>query len=59
MALAITVLLAANAAWRWWHNRPPFGPAALSMQSSLQLVGFTKEQSSRLVDEKSLIRLRQ
>jgi len=24
--------------WRWWHNRPPFGPEVLAAQATLQLV---------------------
>ncbi|MEU8265185.1 hypothetical protein AB0C02_31830 [Micromonospora sp. NPDC048999] len=37
----MAILLAGTAGvigWRWWHNRPPYGPAALSAQATLQLV---------------------
>lgn len=46
MALVVVLALAANAGWRWWHNRPPFGPEALSLQSSLELVGYTQSQTA-------------
>ncbi|MBG0569304.1 hypothetical protein [Actinoplanes aureus] len=26
------------AGWRWWHNRPPYGPDVLNAQATLQLV---------------------
>jgi hypothetical protein len=26
------------AGWRWWHQRPPFGPEALSASATLQIV---------------------
>jgi hypothetical protein len=26
------------AGWRWWHNRPPFGPEALNARATLRLV---------------------
>ncbi|GAA4574399.1 hypothetical protein GCM10023176_41380 [Micromonospora coerulea] len=38
--------LAANAGWRWWHNRPPFRPGALALESSLELVGYTESREA-------------
>ncbi|WP_432969120.1 hypothetical protein [Dactylosporangium sp. CA-233914] len=29
---------AGGVGWRWWHNRPPYGPDALNAQATLQLV---------------------
>ncbi len=40
------MVLFANASWRWWHNRAPFGPEALSLQSSLEVVGFTESREA-------------
>lgn len=46
VALVVVVVLAASAGWRWWHNRAPFGPGALSLQSSLEVVGFTESREA-------------
>ncbi|MEV6924838.1 hypothetical protein AB0M46_10045 [Dactylosporangium sp. NPDC051485] len=37
----MAILLAGTAGvggWRWWHNRPPYGPDALNAQATLRLV---------------------
>jgi hypothetical protein len=41
LLLGTVLLLVAGgsvAGWRWWHNRPSFGPEALAAQATLQLV---------------------
>ncbi|WP_426502788.1 hypothetical protein ACPPVO_34805 [Dactylosporangium sp. McL0621] len=41
LTLSVAILLAGTAGvagWRWRHNRPPYGPDALSAQATLQLV---------------------
>lgn len=39
--VGVVVLLVAVggvAGWRWWHNRPPYGPEALAATATLSLV---------------------
>jgi hypothetical protein len=39
--LSAAILVAGTAGvagWRWWHNRPPYGPEVLSARATLQLV---------------------
>lgn len=39
--LSVAIVLAAAggaASWRWWHDRPPYGPGLLSARATLQLV---------------------
>jgi hypothetical protein len=41
LILGVAILLAGTAGvagWRWWHNRPPYGPDPLNAQATLQLV---------------------
>jgi hypothetical protein len=41
LILGVALLLTGiggDAGWRWWHNRPPYGPEALSARATLQLV---------------------
>jgi hypothetical protein len=41
LVIGIVLLLLAGsgiAGWRWWHNRPPYGPEALAATASLRLV---------------------
>lgn len=41
LILSVALLLVGAgsvAGWRWWHNRPPFGPEALDARATLQLV---------------------
>lgn len=46
VALVVVMALGANAGWRWWHNQAPFGPEALSLKSSLEVVGFTESREA-------------
>jgi len=41
LILGVAILLCGTGGvvgWRWWHNRPPYGPDALSPQATLQFV---------------------
>ncbi|WP_405089359.1 hypothetical protein OG767_16465 [Micromonospora sp. NBC_01392] len=36
----------AVAGWRWWHQRPPYGPEALHLRSSLEFVSYEQAQAA-------------
>ncbi len=42
--LAVILAIVSVAAWRWWHNHPPYGPEALAVKSSL---GFVSNQQAQ------------
>ncbi|MGI5525137.1 hypothetical protein ACQEUX_29950 [Micromonospora sp. CA-259024] len=44
--MTATVAVAGMAAWRWTHNHPPYGPAALAVTSSLSLVSYAEAQAA-------------
>ncbi|GAB3947738.1 hypothetical protein [Micromonospora vulcania] len=44
--LAAIVVVAGVGAWRWSHNRPPYGPGALAITSSLTFVSFAEAQTA-------------
>ncbi|MBE1484668.1 hypothetical protein [Plantactinospora soyae] len=37
-ALVLVLGLSAYAGWRWWHNRPPYGPEVLAATATLEFV---------------------
>ncbi|KKK05314.1 hypothetical protein LQ51_14790 [Micromonospora sp. HK10] len=39
-------LVVAVGGWRWWHDRPPYGPEALALTSSLRLVANEEAQAA-------------
>jgi len=32
--------------WRWWHHRPPYGPEALALTSSLSLASYEEAKAA-------------
>lgn len=42
--LAVILAVASVVVWRWWHHRPPYGPEALAVTSSLTFVGYGEAQ---------------
>ncbi|RQW92435.1 hypothetical protein DKL51_19080 [Micromonospora globispora] len=46
MVLAVILAVVAFVGWRWWHNRPPYGPEALAIKSSLQFIGHEEAQAA-------------
>ncbi|MFC4019464.1 hypothetical protein ACFOW4_16185 [Micromonospora sp. GCM10011542] len=42
--LAVILAVVTFVGWRWWHNRPPYGPEALAIKSSLQFVSHGEAQ---------------
>ncbi|MEW2386038.1 hypothetical protein AB0873_28650 [Micromonospora sp. NPDC047707] len=44
--MAVVAVVAALAGWRWWHNRPPYGPEALDLRSSLTFVTYQEAQAA-------------
>ncbi|MDX6240242.1 MAG: hypothetical protein QOG10_5062 [Kribbellaceae bacterium] len=34
----LLIAIGGNAGWRWWHNRPPYGPEVLAATATLSLV---------------------
>ncbi|MFI6128248.1 hypothetical protein [Micromonospora sp. NPDC051141] len=45
-AVALVVVVAAVGGWRWWHQRPPYGPEALHLRSSLEFVSYEQAQAA-------------
>ncbi|WP_238449566.1 hypothetical protein [Micromonospora sp. 4G55] len=44
--LAVILAVVAFVGWRWWHSRPPYGPEALAIKSSLQSVSHEEAQAA-------------
>ncbi|MGC5052404.1 hypothetical protein ACLQ2S_13215 [Micromonospora sp. DT48] len=44
--LALILIVVSVAAWRWWHNHPPYGPETLAIKSSLTFVGNEQAQAA-------------
>ncbi|MEV0005371.1 hypothetical protein AB0H28_24215 [Micromonospora sp. NPDC050980] len=45
-AVALVVAVAVVGGWRWWHQRPPYGPEALQLRSSLEFVTYDEAQAA-------------
>ncbi|WP_174527217.1 hypothetical protein [Micromonospora maritima] len=45
-AVVLVVAVAAVGGWRWWHQRPPYGPEALHLNSSLEFVDYDEAQAA-------------
>lgn len=43
-AAVIVVVSGAAVAWRWWHDRAPFGPEAIAPTASLELTSYDEAQ---------------
>ncbi|MDG4800987.1 hypothetical protein [Micromonospora sp. WMMD980] len=44
--MAFVVIVAAAGGWNWWHQRPPYGPEALHLRSSLEFVTYDEAQAA-------------
>ncbi|WBC15874.1 hypothetical protein O7600_03260 [Micromonospora sp. WMMA1998] len=45
-AVVLVVAMRAVGGWRWWHQRPPYGPEALHLRSSLQFVSYDEARAA-------------
>ncbi|WP_245666407.1 MULTISPECIES: hypothetical protein [Micromonospora] len=45
-AVVLVVAVATVGGWRWWHQRPPYGPEALHLSSSLKFVSYDEAQAA-------------
>ncbi|MCZ7437698.1 hypothetical protein O7598_14925 [Micromonospora sp. WMMC241] len=44
--MALVVIVAAIGGWHLWHQRPPYGPEALHLRSSLEFVTYDEAQAA-------------
>jgi len=46
VVLVLVLAVAVNVGWRWWHNRPPYGPEVLAASATLQFASYQEASAA-------------